>query len=149
MPSLLQVNRRPASRYLFLFPIPLIYRAEGVRSIRKSGYRGPSELSIEERRVLDELAADIAEKRPRLVLVDNRGFCQGCPRGFGLHEYLDRAGFLATALAGYERTGEMGGYLVLEPVGMTVAMGEGGTRSGNALRRSTDIPPGVHSLAAR
>jgi hypothetical protein len=65
-PALTLQNRTPGSRYLWLFPIPML-RAEG-----------PAREDLENEFVRD-LAEDIRERRPKLLLLQT-GRCFGCSR---------------------------------------------------------------------
>lgn len=101
-PLLLQMNRQPASRHLYAFPLAMVY--DGVK--RSAGgefpYRIDGEQSQEEKRVLREYAEDIATNRPPLIFVHNEKFCSGCPEGFNMMEYLTKIGFIEKAMAEYK-----------------------------------------------
>ena len=86
-PMLLTLNRRQASRYMFAFPLPMIY----------SRIAGPA--AEEEARFRAELEADIRTSQPKVIAVAN--WCQACPEGFTLAGYLQQTGMLSGAMAGY------------------------------------------------
>ena len=101
-PLLVQLERRQASRALFAFPVSLIYHG--------SNGDQPSPYPEVEARFLEDLKADVLNKRPKLVLIDTTKPCYGCPEGMALTSYFERTGFVATALAGYERSSNVGRY---------------------------------------
>ncbi len=102
-PATTLADRRPGSRYLDTFPLPLFY-------YDATGYRSWEETSPEERRFYRELVEDVARLRPRLVLVSTRHGPQGCPEFFSVDEYLQRRGFYEEALAPYTEVESIGGF---------------------------------------
>jgi hypothetical protein len=109
-PVLTELDRRPGSRLLWFFPVSMIYR--DVRGFSGNfPYRSPQEQPIEERRLLSELAEDIAKNQPRLVFIHD-GCAEGCPRGFNLHDYLTQVGFIDSALREYSQTKRVKNMLV-------------------------------------
>lgn len=97
-PILVQLGRRQASRALFAFPVSLLYFGS------TAGPDQPSPYPADEARFLDDLKADVSNKQPPLVLIDTTKPCYGCPDGMALPAYFERTGFVASALAGYERS---------------------------------------------
>ncbi|MFN8457456.1 MAG: hypothetical protein U0401_22820 [Anaerolineae bacterium] len=97
-PALVQLNRRPGSRYLWAFPIAMLYSGVTTDSSGKFPYRSLAEASPEEIRFLDELAQDIATIHPRLIFIDTGRGCSGCPAGFVISDYLQHAGFAQEVL---------------------------------------------------
>ena len=89
-PSLVQMNRLPASRYYNAFPIALFRNAPDAPDIE----------TPEERRFLRELAGDIEMNQPTLIAV-TVGRDQALPDGFSIDEYLERSGFIAQAMGDY------------------------------------------------
>jgi hypothetical protein len=106
-PLLTQLGRRPGSRLLWLFPIPMFYSEIAASEGEAYPYR-TGIVPREEARILGLLRRDVARRRPPLVLIQARGPCFGCPRGFRMLDYLDRIGFIDTALADYRRLGATG-----------------------------------------
>jgi hypothetical protein len=103
-PCMTQLNRRPGSRYLWLFPIPMFYR--GARPVDgRFPYRSAAEATEEESRFLSELAEDLRTFRPRLIFIDVREKRYGDLPAFTLHEYLTRAGLMNRILEGYRSDG--------------------------------------------
>ena len=103
-PTLVQKERRPGSRYLWFFPIPMLRHQAGPPGSRADA------LSSEERRLLRELAEDIAVRRPPLVFVSAENGCPGCAPDFNVMGYLEHAGFVAASLRDYEKVGEAFGF---------------------------------------
>lgn len=110
-PALIYADRLCGTRYPCAFPIAMLY--DGVGAADPFPYRPPRDQTAEERTFLGELAEDIAAHRPVLVFVQAEERFQACPPGFRIDDYLDRAGWTRTALAGYARIyGQFGGYAV-------------------------------------
>jgi hypothetical protein len=102
-PILLQMNRKPGSRYLSCFPIAMFYMGVEGKTNRGFPYHVGEDTPKDERRFLEELAQDIGTIRPRLIFVDDGGKYAGCPEGFVLKEYLRTVGFIETAMRYYRR----------------------------------------------
>jgi hypothetical protein len=100
-PLLLQLNRRPGSRYVTTFPIAMLYAGVRRDADGRFPYRTGEFLIPEEKRFLEELGEDIAKLRPRLILIDNDGRYQACPEGFVPKEYLRVVGFVQWAMGNY------------------------------------------------
>lgn len=109
-PTLVQMKRRPGSRYLVAFPIPLLYSGVTAKANTEFPYRIGQQAPIEERRFLRDLAEDIATIRPRLIFIDNDGRSVACPEGFDMKEYLVKAGFVGAAMWGYAPISEVAGF---------------------------------------
>ncbi|MBI2943846.1 MAG: hypothetical protein HYY25_06570 [Candidatus Wallbacteria bacterium] len=119
-PTLVQAGRPAGCRYLFCFPVPMLYRSDGASSPRPAA-SGPyrlraEEQSPQERRFLVETREDLAVRRPRLVFVAGTR-SQACPPGFSMHEYLERTGVLSALRPGYERLGALPPYVVYRRLG--------------------------------
>ena len=99
-PLLTQLDRRPASKFLWFFPIPMLY-ANVERAPSGFPYRTGDAQPEEERRILKELSSDIARNKPVIVLIDSGG-CEGCPSGFSLLDYLMVEGIFKDVLSDYE-----------------------------------------------
>jgi hypothetical protein len=98
-PVLTQLDRRPGTRFLWFFPVSMIYK--GVKGSSGSfPYRAPKDQSVEEKLLLSDLAEDIAKNQPRLVFIHD-GCAEGCPPRFSLYDYLTRVGFIDKALKQY------------------------------------------------
>ena len=90
-PLLTQLDRRPGSKFLWLFPIPMLY-ANVERFSGGFPYRTGDAQPDEERRTLQELSKDIARNQPVLVFIESSR-CEFCPPRFSLLEYLTVEGF--------------------------------------------------------
>lgn len=100
-PILVQMNRRPGSRYLDLATVAMLYRDVEAGADGVFPYRVGEEAPEEEVRFLAEFAEDIRTIRPRLIFVFDGGRHQGCPEGFVLIDYLTKTGFIETAMHHY------------------------------------------------
>lgn len=100
-PRLVQFDRLPGSRYIFLFPVPMI--AYAIEHSGSSARR--MELERDKHEFLSELLADTRRFRPKLILLKKKLY-SGCPDGFSLKAYLDEDGSLSKMLAGYRKIGE-------------------------------------------
>jgi hypothetical protein len=99
-PILTQIDRRPGSKFLWLFPIPMLYANMG-RSSGEAPYRIGDAQPEEERLTLQELSQDIVRNQPVLVFIQTRR-CEFCPSHFSLLDYLTVKGFFEDALSDYE-----------------------------------------------
>jgi hypothetical protein len=100
-PILLQMNRQPASRHLYLVSLAMVYDGIKQNADGEFPYRIDGELPQEETRFLHELAEDINANRPPLIFVHDNESCQGCPQGFNTMEYLTKIGFIEKVMAEY------------------------------------------------
>jgi hypothetical protein len=100
-PTLLQIGRRPGSRYLWSFPLPMLYRGVNAQATGFP-YRSRERAPIEEARFLDELADDIATRRPRVILIPAMPSPFAMPKGFNILEYLVRNDFIRTKMATFQ-----------------------------------------------
>jgi hypothetical protein len=115
-PIMTQLDRRPASRYLAIFAIPLLYHGVTASADAPFPYRqAGAQVLNEERRLQAELRLDILESHPKLILVDGHRTCDWCPAGFGMHDYLTRTGFVADAMSGYRNAGTVGEFVMYLP----------------------------------
>lgn len=101
-PSLLQMDRTMGSRYLWTFPIAMLYGSEPDAPEGEFPYRIGEEAGEEERRFLAEMGEDMTRYRPRIVIVDHDGRAQGCPAGFSPAEYLEAVGFVDQYMSDYK-----------------------------------------------
>lgn len=110
-PLLTQLDRRPASKFLWFFPIPMLYANVG-EVAGGFPYRTGDAQPDEERRILQELSQDIARNKPVLVFIDSND-CEGCPSRFSLLEYLMVEGLFEDVLSDYEVHKRRRGWVVL------------------------------------
>ncbi len=126
-PMLLQLGRKPGSRYLCSFPVAFFYAEEKRGQVQFAGtaqrraptrsvgrrtnwtcplfsttYRDYADASDGERQFLDELADDVAQLQPRLVIIHDRPGWLGLPDGFNMFDYLEQAGWAKRALDNYQ-----------------------------------------------
>lgn len=103
-PLVVQLDRRPGSRFIFSFPIPMLYYGVKLAAGQPFDYRladsGQREAEARFRAEMDE---DIRSRRPALVVVSTS--CGWCPDGFSLRDYLSETGFLQQSMRDY-REGE-------------------------------------------
>jgi hypothetical protein len=100
-PLLTEQNRRPGSRFLWLFPLGMFLKAPGTAE-------AAAWVAAEEPRILDELKRDIAASRPALVIVP------GIALDLNLNAYLRARGVLE-ALGDYVQVGAVEGWKLLAP----------------------------------
>jgi hypothetical protein len=99
-PLLIQLQREPGSRYMFSFPIPMIYYGVTRAPGRPFDYAlADSRRRAEEAQFRAELDEDIRSRRPALVVVSK--YCGWCPDGFSLRDYLSQTGFLEHSMGDY------------------------------------------------
>ncbi len=101
-PTLLQLGLKPGSRYIWTFPIALIY--EPMKSSVKSlpMYHTVEEQTPEESLMLSELEEDIRLNKPKVIAVKNSPRNSALPDGFNLLEYLRFNGWIDRALVNYQ-----------------------------------------------
>lgn len=99
-PLLTQIDRRPGSKFLWLFQIPMLYANIG-RLSGEASYRTGDAQPEEERLSLQELSNGIVSNQPVLVFIQNSR-CEFCPSGFSLLKYLAANGFFEDSLSHYE-----------------------------------------------
>lgn len=100
-PSVVYAGSTPGSRYQLDFVIPMVYHGMVANPKGSFPYRMPSDQTNDERRYLEELAEDIAEREPKLIAVDADPDCQACPPGFRIDEYLRFNGWQEQAMSQY------------------------------------------------
>ena len=110
-PTLLELGRRPGSRYYGnLFTLPMLYR--GARATASGfPYHEGAAMPEEERRLLNELAEDVRQFAPRIVFVPT-GPAMALPPGFSILEWLNASGWTARALAAYAPLAQVGNHLM-------------------------------------
>ena len=99
-PMLLQMNRKPGSRYLCCFPIAIFYGGRASADT-VSPYRRYDDAPVEERQFLDELAADVDNLRPQLIVIQNSAGWLALPGRFNTFDYLTQSGWTHRTLTGY------------------------------------------------
>ena len=111
-PLLTQLQRTPGSRFLFFFPISMLYDGVSGTAGAPFPYRGAAGAPMPppEAQVWSDVRADMQARDPKLVLIDRRDPCSGCPPGFDMGDYLERTSFTSTALASYRRDGNVDGF---------------------------------------
>jgi hypothetical protein len=105
-PALVQLDREPGSRYLWMFPIAL-YEAKRAPSDWCLPY---DRMSAKEQRFVSDVEHDIATRKPQLILVAHT--CLACPPGFSLVRYLVSSGIQSTSLGAYTTQPVPGAYEV-------------------------------------
>jgi hypothetical protein len=96
-PLLIQLDYRPGSRYLHLFPIPMLEYWKK----RSSDLGQRKNLDLEEERVLAEVGKDIRANRPKLIALENSLFERG-DNNLIMSSYLHQHGFIDRCMAGYQ-----------------------------------------------
>jgi hypothetical protein len=110
-PTLIQLGRRPASRYYGNVPtLPMLYRGVGGTD-GPFPYRTEATMPAEERTLLRELGEDVQHYAPRLIFIPFRT-TQGLPPGFTVLEWLQATGWTRQHLAGYQATQPVGYFAV-------------------------------------
>jgi hypothetical protein len=87
-PLLLLTERRPGTRYAFMFPLPMLYANAEPDAGSIYGYSIPAELAGDEQHFLATLNQDIDERDPALILIDHMTPCFACPADMNLPAYL-------------------------------------------------------------
>jgi hypothetical protein len=111
-PMLVQLGRRPGSRYLGC-PIGLFY-ADREPTADQPLYRRQEEAPAEERRFLDELREDVERLQPKLIIVNASPGWLGLPKDFNTFEYLIYSGWAEQSLKPYREVSGPEGWKVFE-----------------------------------
>lgn len=114
-PLMLRVEREAASRYLWTFPLPMLYASDAGTEGKEFPYRPRGAMGAEESQFLDELGSDIAKNRPEMILIDKWEKPQGCPTGFVLPGYFKASGFIEREMTGYRYWNSVYGWDVYLP----------------------------------
>jgi hypothetical protein len=96
-PLLIQLDYYPGSRYLHLFPIPMLEYWK--KRSNDPGQR--KNLELEEERVLTQVGKDIQANRPKLIALENSLFERG-DNNLVMSRYLLQHGFIAKCMADYQ-----------------------------------------------
>ncbi len=99
-PLLLQMNRKPGTRYLPAFALAMFYYQDKINADGEFPYHAGGTASADEIRFLDELAEDVAKGKPPLIFITD-GNDTGCPKGFSIMQYLAKMGFIEKAMKDY------------------------------------------------
>jgi hypothetical protein len=111
-PMLLQIERKPGSRYLCAFPLACLYAGAKPANTGRPIYRRRREAPAEEKQFLDELQDDVSRLRPRLVLIPNSPSWLGLSEGFNTFDYLVYSGWTKEALRSYRELASPEGWKV-------------------------------------
>jgi hypothetical protein len=88
-PFLLQADKRPGSRFLWFFPMALLYSQSHNSNFSEAEiYAKGSFDKVLESRFLTELASDIETSRPAMIFMSSGKSDQGLPKNFTLKSYL-------------------------------------------------------------
>jgi len=88
-PFLLQADKRPGSRFLWFFPMALLYSQSHDSNLSEAEiYAKGSFDKVLESRFLTELASDIETSRPAMIFMSSGKSDQGLPKNFTLKSYL-------------------------------------------------------------
>jgi len=96
-PLLIQLDYLPGSRYLHLFPIPMLeyWKKRSDDPVQRK------RLELEEDRVLADVGQDIRSNRPKLIALENSLFERG-DNNLIMSSYLLQHGFIDKCMAGYQ-----------------------------------------------
>lgn len=114
-PLLLRTERSAGSRYLWTFPVAMLYASQPGAANGAYPYRPPTAMGEAERRFLRELSEDVERRHPRLILIDAGKKPQGCPAGFTLPDYFEAVGFITGAMGGYRYWNDVFGWKIYAP----------------------------------
>ena len=90
-PAMIQANKQPGSRFLWFFPLSLLYsNAHDIDLTENQIFEQGSINPQLEARLLRELSEDIIKQAPGLILIKSRSGDQGLPYTFYLKNYLAR-----------------------------------------------------------
>lgn len=100
-PRVVDLDLEIASRYLWTFPIALLY-ADAPDYPEGFPYHPMDESPPEELQFLQELGDDIVNNEPKVIVIDYAGQAQGCPVGFNPADYLRVNGFVERYMTNYK-----------------------------------------------
>jgi len=100
-PRVVDLDLEIASRYLWTFPIALLY-ADAPDHPEGFPYHAMDESPPEELQFLQELGDDIVNNAPKVIVIDYAGQAQGCPVGFNPADYLRVNGFVGRYMTNYK-----------------------------------------------
>jgi len=106
-PLLTQLDRQPGSRYLHLFPLPMLEYWKA----RTSDLTEKQRLEHEEQKVLDNVTEDIGVNKPRLIAIETKPLDRG-DGNFTVSSYLERHQFTDNSLRRYSFVRDSGTYLL-------------------------------------
>jgi hypothetical protein len=99
-PLLLQMNRKPGSRYTQSVDILFFYNGVKPTPGKPFPYHQKPNIPEEETKFLGELAEDIAKNKPKIIFIPKQ--CQSCPPKFSIPEYLEKVEFFNLAMSNYQ-----------------------------------------------
>lgn len=100
-PRVVDLDLEIASRYLWTFPIALLY-ADAPDYPEGFPYHPMEESPPDELQFLQELGDDIVNNAPKVIVIDHDGQSQGCPVGFNPADYLRVNGFIDRYMTNYK-----------------------------------------------
>lgn len=109
-PLLVQLNRRPGSRFMDMSPFAM---ARYVQEHSENDQRRKDAAEYE-RSLLRELAEDFESRKTRLVLIPEQQWA--LPSDFSVFQYLQKKGFIQTALRKYKQVNSTCEYRVFERI---------------------------------
>ncbi len=113
-PMLLQLGRKPGSRYLCSFPIAMFYGDRDERPPGEPIYRRWKDAPAEEQRFLTELRDDVDRLQPRLIIIPDFPGGLGVPEAFNHFDYLTYSGWAEEGLRSYRQLPGPEGWRVFE-----------------------------------
>jgi hypothetical protein len=114
-PLLVQLDRRPGSRFLWFFPLAFFrYLHAPAASLEEA--RSLDQLPPDERRFWADLGEDLHTRRPRLIFVVKARGSLGCPFDFRVSSYLEAIGFVDRYMKGYRPLGVVFPYAVYQAI---------------------------------
>jgi hypothetical protein len=115
-PLVLQLDRHQATRFPFLFPVPLLYDNADIDPETTLGYRIHPERERLENDFLLALNTDLTVDKPELILIETFVPCLFCPTGLTLPNYVESKATMLPALEGYEHIGWTKRFKVLRKI---------------------------------
>ncbi len=108
-PSLLQMDRRQASRYAAFAGFPMMYVGEARDTNGALNYHTVN-TPKDEARFLRELEEDIERYKPRLIVLHDPSTCFTCPEGFRMKGYLEAMGVFDRSMRDYTKVDTIGDF---------------------------------------
>ncbi|MBK6764806.1 MAG: hypothetical protein IPG71_00465 [bacterium] len=109
-PLLVQLDLKPASRYLTCFPIAFSYDGVSLGTNETFPYNSVRERSPVEADFLRELFEDLRTRRPKVIAVADRIHTQACPADFYIQDYVTQLPEFAYIAENYTQLGEFNSY---------------------------------------
>jgi hypothetical protein len=111
-PLLLQMERRPGSRYLWFFPIPMLTAGDIGQTPGNLWPANDAWLQAQEDQFLRDLTDDVASRRPPIIFIRIDSGCQGCAPGFTILRYLGERGVMDRIERDYTRVTVTSGFVM-------------------------------------